>query len=181
MSHMFKQLAIHHSYQEKVRAELRSLPIEKRADSSPLLDHAIKETMRMKSPIPSGSTRRIVKDLIVKKNEKNGYEKDLLIPKGSNVMCAHALLHYNEEYFEDPFTWKPERWINPSDDTKAAFLPFSLGRRNCIGQNLARATIYKTLSTLIADYDFTIAEEGIEEIFIRYAPEGLRLKVTKVE
>ena len=38
MSHMFKQLAIHHSHQEKIHAESRSLPSEKCADSSPLLD-----------------------------------------------------------------------------------------------------------------------------------------------
>ena len=51
--------------------------------------------------------------------------------------------HLNEEFFEDPLKFKPERFIND----QGQFVPhevvnfFSVGKRRCPGENLARAEV----------------------------------------
>jgi cytochrome P450 len=42
---------------------------------------------------------------------------------------------YREKYFHEPYSFKPERWIDPDcKDVKEASQPFSLGPRVCPGK-----------------------------------------------
>jgi cytochrome P450 family 4 len=45
---------------------------------------------------------------------------------------------YNQKYFPNPDNFDPARWLN-ADDKELAFIftPFSVGSRNCLGQNFA--------------------------------------------
>lgn len=45
---------------------------------------------------------------------------------------------YKEEYFEKPFEFMPERWIQNQNVPPFTYVPFSAGERNCIGQYLAK-------------------------------------------
>lgn len=43
----------------------------------------------------------------------------------------------NPAYFKHPDEFRPERWMGDpayEDDNKAAFQPFNVGPRNCLGQ-----------------------------------------------
>lgn len=44
---------------------------------------------------------------------------------------------YNEKYFPDPESFKPERWLRSSGDEKHPFamLPFGFGSRMCVGKS----------------------------------------------
>ncbi|KAI1124037.1 cytochrome P450 [Nemania abortiva] len=73
-----------------------------------------------------------------------------VIPPGTEVgVSLYSLLH-NEEYFPDPFAFKPDRWLPPADADHAseasktarelahkAFTPFALGARGCPGKAMA--------------------------------------------
>jgi len=39
----------------------------------------------------------------------------------------------NPEYFEDPKSFKPERWLEKKNFPAYAFTPFAAGPRNCLG------------------------------------------------
>lgn len=39
------------------------------------------------------------------------------------------------------------------------FLPFSLGRRDCVGQSLARMNMTATIATLLSEFSFCLADE----------------------
>lgn len=96
------------------------------------------------------------------------------IPKGSNLMFPPITYFTNSNYFEDPYEFKPSRWYkeNPSKKSQEAFLPFAIGRRNCIGQTLAHAEIYSIIPRLIKEFDFSIETEGTDEFFLTLKPKG---------
>lgn len=86
-----------------------------------------------------------------------------VIPPGVQVgvnMYAH---HHNEEYFPEPFAYKPERWLE--FDTPAAqrkqmldmFVPFSLGVRNCPGKAMAYQEASLVLAKTLWYFDFSFA------------------------
>lgn len=89
-----------------------------------------------------------------------------VIPPGTQVAVSQFTVQHNEEYFPDPFDFRPERWLAPeSGDTQGspetaeqrdaratmrrAFVPFSTGDRSCAGKSMAylemRLAIAKTL------------------------------------
>nr|QEV83798.1 cytochrome P450 [Brachionus rotundiformis] len=90
-----------------------------------------KETLRMWPPIPE-IARISTKDLTL-----NGYH----IPANSWIEVSTYVSGRFEEYFENPHVFKPERFLYDSTNKKInnyTYFPFSLGARNCIGQNLAK-------------------------------------------
>ena len=45
---------------------------------------------------------------------------------------------YNQKYFPNPDNFDPTRWIDAEEkDLTFIFTPFSIGARNCLGQNFA--------------------------------------------
>lgn len=112
-----------------------------------------------------------------------GLEVDgVRVPAGTVVGVPHYTIHHNEAYFPRPFDFLPERWIagetwlpstfgrnekqQQSRETvgetvseadvaaaQAAFCPFSVGPRGCIGKGLAYAEMTTTLARLFWLYD----------------------------
>lgn len=66
-----------------------------------------------------------------------------VITPGTQVGVSTYAIHHNEEYFSDPFSFRPERWLADTSDasppscTPAAFVPFSTGARSCAVNSLA--------------------------------------------
>ena len=99
-----------------------------------------------------------------------------LIPKGYDVGCSIYTIHHNKEYFPDPHTFKPERWIlsaeNPKEaieKARLAFHPFSVGPRVCPGKTMAYMEISDTLAKTLWYMDFRrpkdplgLVGEGVE-------------------
>lgn len=174
------QLAKNKEEQTKLRNELRSMPVEDRQNSAGL-QCVIKEGMRLKPVLPLGSSRIVSRDVILRKTEENGLERDMLIPKGSCVRCCLLLLNHNPNYHDDAEVFRPSRWIEPSRNALASLLTFSLGRRSCIGQSLAKAEIVGVLARLCVDYEFSVADEGDQNVMMVHQPVGARLFVKKID
>jgi cytochrome P450 len=62
------------------------------------------------------------------------------IPEGTNIGVNTYSMHHNEAYFPEPWTFRPERFLEEGDcvcsDIKTAFMPFSFGSRGCAGRFL---------------------------------------------
>jgi cytochrome P450 len=165
--------------QAKLQRELKSIKsVEDRA-SSTALNCVIKESQRLRPVLPLASSRRLTHDVIINKNKKNGLKKDVLVPTGSVILCPQILLNRNPNHHKDPDVFKPSRWINPSEEALASLMPFSLGRRNCIGQSLAKGQLGCVLSRLCTDYIFSIDDEGTQDCGLTDKPLGARLFVSK--
>ena len=85
------------------------------------------------------------------------YIKDVKINKGTLINPDFLAIMYSPNTYEEPFEFKPERWI-AADGTKIqpkpyTWLPFSAGIRSCIGRQLAEIDIKITVINLIKNYD----------------------------
>lgn len=94
--------------------------------------YQIKESLRLYPSVPN------FKRIITEDFELGGYT----IPAGTTISMHIYALHRNEEFFPDPLTYRPERFmlenLFPSSEESGgrhpfAFVPFSAGARNCIG------------------------------------------------
>lgn len=86
------------------------------------------------------------------------------IPEDHEVATTVYALHHNESYHPASFTFDPERWLQDKDsvkETKAAWAPFSVGDRNCVGMTLAVNEVLIAISTILWHGDFQIAEDPV--------------------
>jgi cytochrome P450 len=105
---------------------LRRLRESLRAGEEDYLRATISESLRLRPVIPLAG-RRLGKDL-----EVDG----LKLPAGTDVTPAIWLTHTRADVYPDPFTFKPERFLEDGPDTYA-WIPFGGGVRRCIGASFA--------------------------------------------
>ncbi|KAK3102082.1 hypothetical protein FSP39_008602 [Pinctada imbricata] len=93
------------------------------------LTQCIKEGMRLHVPVPF-IARTTTKDIVF-----DGHT----LPAGNFCTCHIWNLHHNPEVWKGPETYDPNRFSkeNLAQMDSFAFLPFSAGPRNCIGQHFA--------------------------------------------
>lgn len=59
--------------------------------------------------------------------------------------------------WDDPFSFKPDRFLPGSKGSdNPAYLPFSIGPRNCVGQNMAYVTVRVILVELLSRLRFEV-------------------------
>ncbi|KAI5925801.1 benzoate 4-monooxygenase cytochrome P450 [Camillea tinctor] len=85
-----------------------------------------------------------------------------VIPRGTQVGVNIYSLHHNEEYFPDPFTYKPERWLGDQGKSanRAAFMPFSTGARGCAGKAMAYQETSLVMTKTLWYFDFEPASHN---------------------
>ncbi|KAK9812980.1 hypothetical protein WJX72_006775 [[Myrmecia] bisecta] len=128
------------------------------------LTSAIKEAMRMLPSASDGSFRESKRRV-----KMGGFE----VPKGVVVWIPFYSMHNSSRNWPDAGQYMPERWLGdttPSEDQDAssdskdvkpsAFLPFSVGPRNCVGQAMAKMTYTTTLALLYSRFTFKLVQEG---------------------
>ena len=70
-------------------------------------------------------------------------------------MNIHALHHNPSIWGANHGTYDPSRWYDGrANKLKEFVIPFMVGKRSCIGQNLASANILKMVTTLLKAYEF---------------------------
>lgn len=116
------------------------------------LDAIINETLRICHPAPLG---------IAKKSITNIELGDYKFKKDSFFFQYFYGNMLNSKYYDDPYIFKPERWINENNGRKKechefTFLPFSAGPRNCIGQNFAKIETKIIIIKFLKNFDITL-------------------------
>ena len=76
---------------------------------------------------------------------------DICIPKGYTIQPHFGgVMKSQKNWGQDALEFKPERFINNDKLIKDdRVIPFSVGKRQCPGENLARAEIFLYLSTIL--------------------------------
>ena len=123
----------------------------------------VDEMLRLSPPVPSHLPREVL---------PGGLTIDEhYFPAGTVVGTSAYAIHHNEEYYPDPFAYQPERWIidpQATDDNdissaervataRAAFCPFSIGPRGCIGKKVAYTEVTLALGRLLFSYDIRLS------------------------
>ena len=141
---------------QKLQAEVRSVVGNRTNITEEDLGHmnylkaVIKETLRFHPPIPMLVPRESMRDI-----KLNGYD----IATGTQVLVNAWAIATDPSSWDQPFEFKPERFLNSSIDFKGhdfQFIPFGAGRRGCPGILFAMAVNEIILASLVHQFDWSL-------------------------
>ncbi|GFY44446.1 cytochrome P450 4c3, partial [Trichonephila inaurata madagascariensis] len=86
---------------------------------------------------------------------------DTKIPKGAICVALTHVLHRDEDVFPNPEKFNPDRFLpeNSLNRSPYAYIPFSAGPRNCIGQKLSMMEQIIVVSTILRNYTIESLDE----------------------
>ncbi|XP_067427295.1 cytochrome P450 2K1-like isoform X2 [Thunnus thynnus] len=146
--------------QDQVQGELsrvvgnRQIRVEDRKNL-PYTNAVIHETQRMASILPMSLPHTTSKDV-----NFQGY----FIRKGTTVYPLLASVLWDESEWESPHTFNPAHFLDKDGKfvKRDAFMPFSAGRRVCLGESLARMELFLFFTSLLQRFRFT-PPPGVKE------------------
>jgi cytochrome P450 len=118
--------------QSRLFEELRSLPLDESYDAETLnglkyTEACVKEALRMFPSVP----------IIARQLSKPMQLDECVLPTGVTIAIYIMGLHRDAKVFANPNEYRPERFLHPDTRHAYAYVPFSAGHRNCIGQKFA--------------------------------------------
>jgi cytochrome P450 len=112
------------------------------------MDACIQEAMRLK-PVGPYMPLEATKEVAV---------AGVRVPKGTIVWCMFRHDTVSDEFFPEPTSFKPERWLAADVDKtmdKKVSMPFGSGPRTCPGRYLALMEIKMALSMVLGSFDIS--------------------------
>ncbi|GAU12620.1 hypothetical protein TSUD_121110 [Trifolium subterraneum] len=106
--------------------------------------------------------------------------KGYKIPKGWNVILFYRYLHTSSENFNDPMSFNPDRWNEPTKP--GTYQVFGSGKRLCPGNMLARIQLALLLHHLSTGYKWEIINPNADITYLPHpAPiDGVEVKFSKL-
>ncbi|XP_024963429.1 probable (S)-N-methylcoclaurine 3'-hydroxylase isozyme 2 [Cynara cardunculus var. scolymus] len=154
MAELIKNKKAMFKLQEEIRNEIHSDTIfECELSKLSYLNACVKETLRLHPPTPFLLPHRAIQTCEV---------MNYTIPRGSQVLVNIWAIGRNPKYWEDPLSFKPERFLNSKLDFKGQdfeFLPFGAGRRMCPGLFMGINGVQSVLTYLILRFDWILPND----------------------
>ena len=90
--------------------------------------------------------------------ELGGY----VLPAGTTVYMPQWVIHRDSRWFDEPETFRPERWADGLTQRthRYAYFPFGGGPRLCIGNNFALMEATLVLATIARQYRLTLTPDA---------------------
>lgn len=139
--------------QAKVHRELdevigpKRLPSLKDKKSLPYLEATLAEVLRVRPVAPLGVPHKALVDTTL-----NGYN----IPRDTTLILNLWAIHHDPKHWENPSEFDPERFLdkngNVVNPASMSYLPFSAGRRVCLGELLAKAELFLFVAQLMHQF-----------------------------
>ncbi|KAJ8413318.1 hypothetical protein AAFF_G00093140 [Aldrovandia affinis] len=136
-------------------------------DNMPVLDSIIKEAMRLSSA--SLNIRVAKQDFLLHLDNKESYH----IRRDDVIALYPQLLHFDPEIYEDPLTYKYDRYLDENRQEKTAFykngrklryyyMPFGSGVTKCPGRFFAVHEIKQFLSLLLSYFEMELLDSDVK-------------------
>ncbi|XP_066283558.1 cytochrome P450 2D6-like [Branchiostoma lanceolatum] len=150
-------MALHPDIQEKVQQELDDVV----GDAVPTLSHrarlpyteaTVMEVQRVRTTVPLGIPHATTQQVKVGRYD---------VPAGTQVLANLHSLHTDPDYWPDPDRFDPGRFLDAEGNVISkphSFMPFSGGRRVCLGEQLAKMNLILVFSSLLQNFTFKLPE-----------------------
>lgn len=123
--------------------------------SMPYTEATIFEVLRRSSVVTLGNAHATLEDATI-----GGY----LIPKGSQVLPNLYAMNMDAKLWQEPGKFDPTRFlVNERACKPDHFIPFSVGRRICLGDLLAKMQVFIFLAGLLQRFDLSVAPEDRDQ------------------
>lgn len=167
-------LANHPGELRKARAESLALKNgEEALEMLPRMKHikrCIEESMRLYPPV-------WVMDRISTKDDTIG---EYSIKDGTLFGISIFEMHRNPEYWKQPETFDPDRFLSDDSKRNGAYMPFGAGPRLCIGNNFAMYEMMLAVNAIIHTFDLETRTTEVKlNPLITLKPANVELKFTK--
>ncbi|KAK9104256.1 hypothetical protein Scep_021102 [Stephania cephalantha] len=156
-----------------IRREVKESDLE----NLPYLHACKKETFRLHSPVTL---------LIPHRATETCQVMNYTIPKDSQILINTYAIQRDPEVWEDPSSFRPERFMNSSMDYQGndfRYIPFGAGRRICPALSFASKVTRLVLASLVHNFEWSLpegtkpAELDMEDIFVLVLDKAVPLKV----
>jgi cytochrome P450 len=135
------------------------------------LDAVIKETLRMRPPVPV-VVRRLLEPMRL-----GGYE----LPAGTTVAPCIHLIHRSEQHYPQPRLFRPERFLEQPAGTYT-WIPFGGGVRRCLAASYAEMEMKRVLRTVLGSVTLRPAggrSERVRKSAISFSPDRRGLVIAE--
>ena len=115
------------------------------------LDAVVKETLRLRPPVPV-----VVRNLL-EPLRLGGYD----LPAGTTVAPCIHLIHRDERHYPEAHRFGPERFVGKQPGTYT-WIPFGGGVRRCLAASYAEMEMKRVLRIVLETTDLRAVESGAE-------------------
>ncbi|XP_077306432.1 cytochrome P450 4B1-like [Lithobates pipiens] len=176
-------MAKYPEHQQKCREEIREVLGDRKTvewddlGKMPYTTMCIKESMRLYPPVP-GIARELTSPITFCDGRS--------LPKGINILLSLFAINRCSSLWDDPEVFDPLRFSpeNASKRHSHAFLPFSAGSRNCIGQNFAMNEMKVALALTLQRFELYPDKEKepliLPQLVLR-SLNGIHLNLKKID
>ncbi|XP_049630554.1 cytochrome P450 2J2-like [Suncus etruscus] len=145
-------MALYPDIQENVHAEIDRVigqaqhPSMALRESMPYTHAVVHEVLRIGNIIPLNVPREVAAD-----TNMGEYH----LKKGTMILTNLTALHSDPAQWATPDTFNPEHFLeNGQFKKREDFLPFSIGKRACLGEQLARTELFIFFTALLQKFTF---------------------------